>query len=143
MEAILDKATKKKLGSFYSPAVLANYLASKANEYFHRDKESLSFLDPAVGDGELLKAMFKMRQDTTETYIGVDIDENALDNTRIRLGEAGVDCFLFNDDALNPKTIPSINGWDYIKFRSNIEEIDCIISNPPWGADISLSLIHI
>ena len=58
MEAILDKATKKKLGSFYSPAVLANYLASKANEYFHRDKESLSFLDPAVGDGELLKAMF-------------------------------------------------------------------------------------
>ena len=79
-----------------------------------------------------------MRQDTTETYIGVDIDENALDNTRIRLGEAGVDCFLFNDDALNPKTIPSINGWDYIKFRSNIEEIDCIISNPPWGADISI-----
>lgn len=138
MEATIDKTTKKKLGSFYSPAVLANYVASKVNQLIPCDNVSLSILDPAVGDGELLKGMFNVRQNTSETYIGVDVDEKALDNTRIRLGEVGVDCFLFNDDALKPKSIYNNDGWEYIKHRSYIDEIDCIISNPPRGAIISI-----
>lgn len=134
----MDKAVKKKLGAFYSPTILAHYVASKLNNLIHCEKDSITILDPAVGDGELLVEMFNIRQDTSDTYIGVDVDEVALNNTRIRLAEIGIDSFLFNTDALSPKSNQYIDGWDYIKYRSYIDEIDCIISNPPWGAEISI-----
>ncbi|MDE5745779.1 MAG: N-6 DNA methylase, partial [Paramuribaculum sp.] len=139
MEATIDKETKKKQGSFYSPAILARYVASKLNDLINCNEEVLSILDPAVGDGELLMEMFNIRQNNLDTYIGVDIDVVALEKTRIRLNEVGVDCYLFNSDALKPKSIQNIDGWDYLKYRSNTDNIDCIICNPPWGAEISIN----
>lgn len=137
MEATELKRQKKQLGSFYSPATLAMYVASKLSLYLPADRP-VSVLDPAVGDGELLIAVNAIRKNPEDFYIGVDIDEQALSKTSVRLGKNNR---LFNTDALHPViSSDTQDGWSAIKKECGIKDFDCIISNPPWGAKISLDI---
>lgn len=135
MEATELKRHKKQQGSFYSPAPLALYVASRLALYLPPDRP-VSVLDPAVGDGELLIAVNAIRKNPEDFYIGVDIDERALRRTSVRLGKNNR---LFNTDALHPViSSDTEDGWSAIKKECGIKDFDCIISNPPWGAKISL-----
>lgn len=112
MEAAELKRQKKQLGSFYSPATLAMYVASKLSLYLPADRP-VSVLDPAVGDGELLIAVNAIRKNPEDFYIGVDIDEQALRRTSVRLGKNNR---LFNTDALHPViSSDTQDGWSTIK----------------------------
>lgn len=139
MAVVNDREWKKQLGSFYSPADVAYYVASKVNKYISTKSTPKAFLDPAVGDGELLLNILKVRNNSKDSFIGVDIDNNAILSTSKRMPS----CYLFNVDALAPNSNRNEDGWQHIMQQCKINHFDCIISNPPWGAEISASAIEL
>lgn len=138
MEAIYDKTLKKQMGSFYSPSVLAHYLASKI-QHIVKDSVGHTILDPAVGDGELLVALKNLRNCDSDTYIGIDIDEKALSQSSGRLPKRSI---FLNTNALSPFGEYK-KGWRKIKELINQHSFDIIISNPPWGTNIESDIIDL
>lgn len=131
MDAIQNRKHKKQTGSFYSPSVLAHFVASKIQTLIH-NCNGCTILDPAVGDGELLVAMKDVRKCDCDLFVGTDIDENALTISSERLPEGSL---FLHTDALAPFG-ESNDGWDKIKQQIASHSFDIIISNPPWGANI-------
>ncbi len=138
MDAINDKNIKRQTGSFYSPSVLAHYLASKIQSVVNSNTGRL-ILDPAVGDGELLLALKSIRNCPNDTFVGIDIDKDAITASIKRLPKTS---FLINTNALSPYG-KNREGWDKIKALTGQEYFDIIISNPPWGAFIDGSRIEL
>ena len=62
MELTENEILKKQLGSFYSPPVIASYVAKKIISLLPNPEEPKHFLDPSVGDGELLIALYNNRK---------------------------------------------------------------------------------
>ena len=138
MKAIKTKEERKQWGCFYSPTALAHYVASKICEYIPSNKP-ITVLDPAVGDGELLIAVNNVRKNPKDFFIGIDIDESALQETFNRFNKEKIASHTFCCDALHPILSDNQTGWEALKNKCNLKDIDCIITNPPWGADILLS----
>ncbi|WP_447497203.1 N-6 DNA methylase, partial [Escherichia coli] len=140
-KSIKDADKKKKNGVVYTPQYLADYVAEKIISYsdLFKDKqnsEKIQVLDPACGDGILLKALecrLKKINITNVKFTGVDIDKNALIKARKPFGN---DFFGVNTNALCPYNNDRINGWNLLKNKFNNKRgYDFIIANPPWGAD--------
>lgn len=138
MDAINDKNAKRKTGSFYSPSVLAHYLASKIQSVVNCNI-GLTILDPAVGDGELLLALNSIRNHPNDKFVGIDIDKDALAASKKRLPKQSS---LINTNALSPYG-EHREGWNKIKALTSQDAFDIIISNPPWGAIIDDSSIEL
>ena len=69
---------KKQTGSHYTPQNLANFVA---NSIFNiSDFKTPKILDPACGDGSLLKAI-REKFPYAQLY-GFDLDENAVEETK-------------------------------------------------------------
>ncbi|HHH7939960.1 TPA: N-6 DNA methylase [Escherichia coli] len=142
-KSIKDADKKKKNGVVYTPQYLADYVAEKIISYsdLFKDKqnsEKIQVLDPACGDGILLKALecrLKKINITNVKFTGVDIDKNALIKARKPFGNV---FFGVNTNALCPYNNDRINGWNLLKNKFNNKRgYDFIIANPPWGADTS------
>jgi predicted RNA methylase len=105
----------------YTPDVLAEWAADLLCERLGKRRGVI--LDPACGDGALLAAASSRR---IARLVGVDCDRDALRraNQRVRGGR-----FVFADG---------------LRFLADIAEgrlkidIDGVIANPPWGADIEI-----
>lgn len=111
------------------------------------DDSLITALDPAAGDGILLESL-EGRAKTQKKdikLIGIDIDKGAINSSKNRFEGSDSECVFINTDALYPlgNSIPS-NGWDVLIQKYIPNGIDLIVSNPPWGADIShyISLFH-
>jgi len=102
--AIVLRAERRRLGSFYTPPALADLLA---RETLGPLPGPLSILDPACGEGALLRAAARLRPDATLT--GVDLDGAALAHAP---GER------IHADALR-------RDWGARTF-------DVVLCNPPW-----------
>lgn len=137
MDVIQKRKQKKQTGSFYSPSVLAHFVASKIQSLIH-SSNGCTILDPAVGDGELLVAMRDVRNCDGDIFVGVDIDETALISSSERLPKGSL---LIQTNALAPFGKYK-DGWDTIKQKIANHSFDIIISNPPWGAEIDLNIIE-
>ena len=143
-----NKKRKKALGAFYTPQVLSDLLAKLLIPLCRQTNDSLfTALDPAVGDGILLESFERLaeKHQININLIGIDIDRGAINKSKKRFEESESKCKFINTDALYPlgNSNPS-KGWDAL-IRKNIPNgIDLIVSNPPWGADIShyVSLTH-
>lgn len=136
-----NKKRKKALGAFYTPQVLSDLLAKLLIPLCRETNDSLiTALDPAVGDGILLESFESLakKHQININLIGIDIDREAINKSKKRFEESESKCKFINTDALYPlgNSNPS-KGWDAL-IRKNIPNgIDLIVSNPPWGADIS------
>lgn len=104
-------------------------------------KNRLSILDPAVGDGALLFAFKSFVDSKSTTFVGVDINSDAVEATSLRMKKESLYSHIFYTDALSPYNLDIKNGWDQIKNRLKIKSFDAIISNPPWGAEFSPSVL--
>lgn len=138
MELTEKKILKKQLGSFYSPPVIASYVANKIISLLPNPEEPKRFLDPSVGDGELLIALYNNRQNKSDIFLGIDIDKNALQEASQRLTQKKMKIHLFNKDAIsffNNNVESFLHKWSPV---NNEHKIDAIICNPPWGADVSI-----
>jgi len=138
-----------KNGVVYTPEKLARYLAQKTAQYMHedptfQDSRQISVIDNAVGDGELLKAMVVELQNNSQlerlVLCGVDIDRKALEISRQRLEQLNgiTNLVLVNTNSLCPYDGELLQGWKRIFKEASITDgFDCLIDNPPWGADLS------
>lgn len=151
---VADSSIKER-GAHFTPADMAEYIASRAlgmldatNEY-----DVVIVLDPACGDGELLIAALKYLHDHGRKahLIGIDTDQASLDEARKRLT-----MLLLEDDVLDlrctnflecftsvPETLFSDDSLDEL---GQLPLVDAIIANPPYvrtqvmGAEASQSL---
>src|SRR5438445_5787067 len=83
-----DLEWKKAQGIHYTPSQLAKYLAEQvasALKATHGKADQISILDPACGEGELLKAIVDAVPHTWRAHLhltGFDMDEAALVRAR-------------------------------------------------------------
>ena len=81
---------RKEQGIQYTPTNLADLLAIKlkyySDNYFPEDKK-ITILDPACGDGSLLKSVDKYFSNYKS--IGIDLDITAIDKAKHPYGRKG------------------------------------------------------
>ena len=111
---------RKEQGIQYTPTNLADLLAIKlkyySDNYFPEDKK-ITILDPACGDGSLLKSVDKYFSNYKS--IGIDLDITAIDKAKQNLESTNTE--LINMDYL-----------DYFDKPVLDKTIDLIIANPPY-----------
>lgn len=146
----------KENGVVYTPEILADYVAQKTLQYFMNDNKNIRngirIIDPACGDGVLLKAIWnglqtnkKPTRGIEDVVCGVDIDKKSIDVCKTKLSSflsnvSGAEYLKFiKTNALCPFNSKSLaSGWGLIMNRFNASDgFDILIANPPWGADIS------
>ena len=112
-------AKRNQLGAVYTTDLLASWSALVLVSMLGR-KDAI-VVDPACGDGALLKAL---SADGVTKLVGVDCDQEALKQARQRL--PGVRFY-------------QADGLAYLaEAAQQGGTLDAVIANPPWGATISL-----
>ena len=121
-----------KLGSVYTPKMLADWVAAELVSRLPRKKVPL-ILDPACGDGALLRSVKETMGRAAVKLAGVDIDPDAI---RTLASNLSVETILRRADALRPdgKASSVESAW---KTLLDTRAIAGVISNPPWGAQLS------
>ncbi|WDE97660.1 N-6 DNA methylase [Lentisphaera profundi] len=130
---------RKATGAHYTPPQLARFMAEQVFKYWKgKDKNSLvTILDPAVGDGQLIKSLLDV------------LLENGYENIRVRLYDTDAEAIKHCRRSLEncyPMVSFVFYQKDFLEDLLNKERIikhDLIISNPPYvrpqamGADVS------
>lgn len=144
--ASLSIEHKKQNGVFYTPQFLAYYTARKLLNYFTYDtmqNQHISALDPACGDGILLKSIAKAADEKgckSVKYYGVDKDPHSIRECDKNLSAStkGVNYKLLSVDSIQPFSFSNAIGWTNILQELRVENgFDLAISNPPWGAELN------
>ncbi len=137
-----DTGRRKANGIHYTPPLLAAYLAEQvvSNLKARRIQFSeLSILDPACGEGELLKAIVDAVPHAWRARLrltGFDTDAAALERARTLLEGSGVaSCELRAEDFLS--RVEGITGspqLDFLQPPAQREQalFDAVVSNPPY-----------
>lgn len=114
----------KRYGQHYTPAELARFLARRTATAIDSDKATLTIVDPACGDGELLIAAAEAIREAGHsdpiTLLGYDIDEQAIATAHERLHAVGLSAKLTHGDFLVQQR------------EMKAGSIDLIITNPPY-----------
>ena len=114
---------KQKYGVVYTPDTLSEFVA----ELLKRAAgESLIkvILDPASGECALLSASRAAFGEDC-TYIGIDVDSNAVNNTKEKFT-------IIHNDAIMPQNVKKKSS-DY--WKSKLPKVDAVIANPPWSSE--------
>lgn len=119
-----QESNKKSNGAVYTPTELADYLSSSMVHTIN--KNYVSILDPAIGDGELVLSIVERIKSLKECKIkitGFELDEEAIGQTYARLHEQ------------HPDVEVNIIHEDFLEYaRNNVGTVkfDFIIANPPY-----------
>lgn len=127
----------KELGAFYTPNVLADFLASTLLSFVGFEEHKVySIVDPSTGDSALLEALARQINPKIEcSYMGIDIEESAIQKSREKFSSVGRNANFLHTDALYPLGADTpIKGWATLFAKYLPNGIDLIVSNPPWGA---------
>lgn len=140
----------------YTPPELADFVACKLRDFWLEDVRagshlpsesdtSVRIIDPACGEGELLRAVTAAFAPAAGrlTVYGVDVDGQAMRACRVHHTRAQsinhpVPLELLTANALYSPANPAQSGADHIKTAFGVKKgFDLLIANPPWGADTS------
>lgn len=122
----------KDNGVYYTPDNLADFVARAVWRNIGNHKVGTVF-DPAVGEGSLLKALFKYAPNKTISYKGSDIDQDAIQSCITN--EAFGSEFKFSVKDF----VESIDQSFGLFQDINVEYFDVIIMNPPYVRTQNLS----
>lgn len=122
---------RKSLGAVYTPELLADWVASELLGRLQHVKSPL-VIDPACGDGALLKSVLRTKSHFSIAVAGIDIDPGAIRQAKRTLPTGTL---LKVADALQPGGRGSDvgSGWTGL---IDAKRIAGVISNPPWGAGL-------
>lgn len=135
---LYTKEKKRLLGAFYTPDVLAELLARTVLSIAKYEKKKYIALDPAMGDGILLKYILDIcvKKELDLSIFGIDIDKNAIDKSKREFCHCHMEHTFICTDAISPfKQSSPVNGWKKLSDKYFPNGIDLIVSNPPWGAN--------
>ncbi len=114
---------KQKYGVVYTPDRLSQFVAILLKRIIGETSVS-ALLDPASGECSLLSAAKSVFGDKCE-YIGIDVDQEAVNSTK--------DSFTINyNDAILPRNVKR-KTFDY--WKEKLPQVDAIIANPPWSSE--------
>jgi adenine-specific DNA-methyltransferase len=130
---------QKSLGAFYTPPILAEYLAKKVLSMKKFDNEKTYIvLDPATGESALLQAFLteSRKKGLRTDYIGIDIEQAAIEKSKKTFSSELINHTFLKSDALYPyQNMKSNEGWIILSKKYFPNGIDFIVCNPPWGAE--------
>src|SRR4029077_6338479 len=123
-----------------TPPELASFLASAIAEQLSADRQELTVLDPACGDGALLFALAAALPTAIRRrakLIGYEMDGSALAQAKSRLEGAGVAEVRLNEsDFLSSEPVDAASQNGQLGFfeprTSASERFDVVIANPPY-----------
>lgn len=114
---------KQKYGVVYTPDTLSEFVAILLKRVIGNTRVS-AVLDPASGECSLLNAAKNVFGNDCE-YIGIDVDQDAVNNTK--------NYFTIKyNDAILPRNVKRKTA-DY--WRDKLPQISTIIANPPWSSE--------
>ena len=126
----------KKTGATFTPRPLADFLSNRITALLKPD-QTVSILDPACGDGELLLSISAHLTKAGYPFAlsGYDSNKHYLSSAQIRLQQADREkTTLTNKDFLDTVSLPnqqfSIGFDSEIQVRNQL--FDVIIANPPY-----------
>lgn len=131
----LTAETQKSQGAHYTPPELAQFVAQQIVAAWRPkqdDKSTLTILDPAVGGGELIEAIYSELPNellARARMVGLDNDVVAVENARKRLSSLSPNAVVAEGDFLESLTG---NQPDLFGVEESIGEADLIIANPPY-----------
>ena len=114
---------KQKYGVVYTPDTLSEFVATLLKRVVG-DTPISAVLDPASGECSLLNAAKDAFGEQCE-YIGIDVDQAAVNNTK--------DLFTIKfNDAILPQNVKRKTS-EY--WRDKLPKISVVIANPPWSSE--------
>lgn len=119
--------SKEKYGIVYTPQKLAEFVAELLIEEYGSTDNTTNVLDPACGEGALLKALKKVSS-LKANYYGIDIDSDII--TQNKKQKDGEITYFDNDSVL-----PCSEKVTYKYWKDRLPNINLIIANPPWSTD--------
>jgi adenine-specific DNA-methyltransferase len=144
-EEFYTKEERKTNGVFYTPTFLSQYLVKKVGQYFTASKIIKTVLDPACGDGILLRSLadeMKGRPGNSPKVFGIDKDINAIISATSNFSSKTykrINSRFIHADGLFPYAgMRSSDDW--VKLKKELKSkngFDIILSNPPWGAELN------
>lgn len=133
-------------GVFYTPDFLAEYLVKKVLHY-KSSNSIISVLDPACGDSQLLRYFskeisLKKECESRLKIFGIDKDINAIISSTAKFSDIKptniISKFIHADGLFPTDKNESELSWNQLREELNLTKgFDAILSNPPWGADMS------
>ena len=133
---------RKANGIHYTPPLLAAYLAEQVVSGLKRSRKNsgeLAILDPACGEGELLKAVVEAVPHAWRTGLrltGFDMDGAALARARTLLENCGVASVTLHagDFLSRVAAVRGASQMDFLQPRApeEVPVFDAVISNPPY-----------
>lgn len=117
-----NEGDKNKQGSYYTPEKIVQYMVSQMNV-----NGQTKILDPCCGTGTFL---CKSNIENPNNLWGVDIDKISIMIAKVNL------IIKYRDIDFTP----NLFAFDFLECAENNisnEKFDYIITNPPWGADVS------
>lgn len=121
-----------KYGAVYTPDSLAQFVA-KLCWKFAPKRTAHTILDPSSGELALLRAINEQRpRNTNANYIGIDIDEEAIQTSQGSSLAKFASLKLIHEDFLLPAHTQEHAG---VHWAETLGPINLIISNPPWSSD--------
>lgn len=135
----------KETGSHYTSWELSKFMARKLLEQVELNNSSGDYktiLDPACGEGELLRAFYHESKDPNLQLIGIDTNKNAIEIASQKLNSKNNEnVHLFNRDYLNlfdneinlfSEPLTKADYWNYNLEEDGFKKVDMIIANPPY-----------
>lgn len=133
IEKIKVHSKKKSTGAHYTPVGLAQFLARRLVDLVANNSEALTIMDPACGDGELLKALATELPEeisNSSQFIGFDQDSDAITNLNDGWNTENLNARVedFLSLSFNHSSVPNM-----FEDESNVQALaDVIIANPPY-----------
>jgi len=132
----------KANGVHYTPPALAEFLATVTLDVLGDFAGTLAVLDPACGDGALLRAFVKCLPASVRKRVvlhGYEMDPEALRRAREVLSDAGVrDVRLIHGDFLSVQGVDAVVGGRQLSLlepevgKRAADRFDAVIANPPY-----------
>lgn len=132
----MNEVTVKNTGATFTPSELAEFLADRLiKEIDWQHSKSLTILDPACGEGELLfsfaKGFEKINSSSSLVFKGFDTNKEYLSKAQANLSKLGFETVIQNQDFLNSKGVHK-EPFDLFSQEIPEEYADVIIANPPY-----------
>lgn len=121
-----NETKEKKNGIVYTPKELADYLSISMLKVKNEYNGTISILDPAIGDGELVLSLLNHLKinEKNISVVGFETDSEIIEKTKNRISQ------------ICPNINIELHNQDFIEYVlenvNSLQMFDYIIANPPY-----------